>query len=172
MKRMLEKTIDKQKNKFERISLDKVACNNNPNIMADNNVFNLSNVGLKEPTQKIIGYGLNYDIALENIPIKELICDVENIVYGIPKEKSEELRQESAMVIRREKPLESNLSRDESMELKNLKNNKDIIILKADKGSTTVVLNTVEYERKMLEHLSTSSCRKLSCDRARILKRK
>ena len=36
--------------------------------------------------------------------------------------------------------------------------------MKVDKGSTIVVMNTLEYERKMLEHLSTRNYKKLSCD--------
>jgi len=49
-----------------------------------------------------------------------------------------------------------NLSKREFKAILNLRNNKNIVIKSADKGGGTVVLNTLDYENKMLEHLSNN----------------
>ena len=43
----------------------------------------------------------------------------------------------------------SNLTKDEQHALKRLKNNKDIVILPADKGRVTVVMDKTDYHDKM-----------------------
>ena len=59
-----------------------------------------------------------------------------------------------------------NLTRNERLALKELTSNNDIIINKADKGSTIVVRNKKDYIREGLEHLSDSNTYlKLDCDR-------
>ena len=61
------------------------------------------------------------------------------------------------------KPPKSNITKEEELALKNLRSNEDIVILKVDKGGSTVVLNRADYNTKMLDHLTTSgSYRKLS----------
>ena len=42
------------------------------------------------------------------------------------------------------------------MTLRNLRNNEDIIVLKADKGNVAVILDREDYDKKMLDHLSAS----------------
>ena len=44
---------------------------------------------------------------------------------------------------------DSNLTKDEQQALKQLKNDKDIVILPADKGRVTVVMNKTNYHDKM-----------------------
>ena len=48
------------------------------------------------------------------------------------------------------------MSREETSALRKLKPNKEIIILKANKGNATVVMNTYDYHRKMIEHMTMS----------------
>ena len=42
--------------------------------------------------------------------------------------------------------------------------NKDTIILKADKGNDTIILNANDYHTKMIEHLSNGSYKKIEND--------
>ena len=42
------------------------------------------------------------------------------------------------------------------MALKSLNQNKDIVVLKADKGGAAVILNRDDYRMKMLDHLQNS----------------
>ena len=56
-----------------------------------------------------------------------------------------------------QKSSEKNLSKAELKSLKDLINNKDIIIQKADKGNTVVVLNKIDYINKMNNFLQNSN---------------
>ena len=64
------------------------------------------------------------------------------------------------MILRKVNPPKHNITMNETTAIKDLKANKDIMIMKADKGNTTVVLNMSDYEAKMIEHLTTKGCYK------------
>lgn len=67
------------------------------------------------------------------------------------------------MVLRTTKPPRSNLNKEEHEALMNLRNNDGIVVLKADKGGAMVIMNKIDYNTKMIEHLTTSgSYKKLS----------
>ena len=51
--------------------------------------------------------------------------------------------------LKKYKPPSSNISKGEFVAIQELKWNKDITILPADKGRATVTLNTTDYETKM-----------------------
>jgi hypothetical protein len=53
-----------------------------------------------------------------------------------------------------EEPPKSNLSKEERAALKNLRNDENLVILKADKGGATVLMNLNDYNKKMNEHLT------------------
>ena len=67
------------------------------------------------------------------------------------------------------KNIDMNLSKEENFALKNLVKNKDLVIQKADKSNTVVILNK-DYIFKMTEILSdTSKFQKLSIDKNKVL---
>ena len=51
--------------------------------------------------------------------------------------------------LKKSKPPSSNISKGEFVAIQELKGNKDITILPADRGRATVILNTTDYETKM-----------------------
>ena len=53
------------------------------------------------------------------------------------------------------KPPKSNLSRQLQKAVKNLREDRDIVILPADKGNATVILDQTDYAAKM-EHLDST----------------
>ena len=68
------------------------------------------------------------------------------------------------------KNIDRNLSKEEHFALKNLVQNKDLIIQEADKGNTVVILNKNDYNLKMKKILSdTSKFQKLSIDKNKVL---
>ena len=137
---------------------------NSVNVTQKSNVVNLSKLPLDEDSQKVLEYGLNFAIAPSKIPVKNLICSIESAVDGLPEDAAEEIRQECAVIIRRAKPPKLNISCAERKALQNLRRNNQIKIVKADKGNTTVILDTDEYVRKMNDHLACGSYRKLTKD--------
>lgn len=69
---------------------------------------------------------------------------------------SEIIRQDICQILRKCKPPKNNLSYQEFQSLKKLKNNEEIVILAADKGNATVVMNTIDYKNKMSKLLEDS----------------
>ena len=57
-----------------------------------------------------------------------------------------------------------NLKKDEKLALKSLKDCSDIVVLHTDKGNTTVVMDTKDYEQKISELLEDSVYKKLNKD--------
>jgi hypothetical protein len=63
-------------------------------------------------------------------------------------------------------------TQDEKTALRNLKESSDIVILKADKGNATVVLDRTDYDKKVFDILSdSSSYQKLNSDPTRKIER-
>ena len=69
-------------------------------------------------------------------------------------EAADSLRSEVVKTIRRQRQIKQNLSHGERKALQNLKRNKDIMILGADKGRATVILNKADYRKKILDLLN------------------
>ncbi|RVE43361.1 hypothetical protein evm_012001 [Chilo suppressalis] len=67
----------------------------------------------------------------------------------IPAIDADTLRQDVAVVLRHVKPPRPNITSSESAALQDLRKNKNIIILKADKGNATVIMDITEYESKI-----------------------
>ena len=64
------------------------------------------------------------------------------------------LRSEMAGVLRNSKPPKSNITREERKALQDLKKEESILILPADKGKATVLMEVSDYEEKLTEMLS------------------
>jgi hypothetical protein len=67
-------------------------------------------------------------------------------------------------MLKKSKPLTSDVTRKESMTLKFLKDNKEIRILQADKGNCTVVLNASTYKEKVPSLLELGVCEIISAE--------
>ena len=76
------------------------------------------------------------------------------------------------MVLFRAIPPKSNLSRKESLALKTLRDNKDIMILPADKGNATVLMKKEDYHQKILDVLADDAYRAMPCDTTDAISRK
>jgi hypothetical protein len=50
---------------------------------------------------RVLDYGLNFSISLRKIPVKELLCDIENSITYLRYEKDEKLRQECVVLIKK-----------------------------------------------------------------------
>ena len=74
---------------------------------------------------------------------------VESSITRLSDESAECVRNEIVSILRKTKPPEKNITREELLALKELRENEDIIVLPADKGNASVVLDTTEYKRKM-----------------------
>ena len=71
--------------------------------------------------------------------------------------KAQSLRDELTKCIKKAKRPANNISKGEFKALRELKADTDITILPADKGRSTVILNTKDYESKLSTLLSNSN---------------
>ena len=111
--------------------------------------------------ESILKKGLNFSITPKKILVEEVISNIEVAIKDLDIAKSEEIRQDIAKILRTSKPSTSNIYVEEKRALNNLRKNKSIVILKFDKGNTTIIMNRINYDIKMEEHLSNSGCYKI-----------
>lgn len=85
------------------------------------------------------------------------------IWYQEPANIKDQIRQDCSITLRKEKPPKSNVNKQEYLALKTLHSNPDIVMLKADKGEASIIMNKSDYIEKMLDHLNNNGCyRKLN----------
>ncbi|KAL0870054.1 hypothetical protein ABMA27_006218 [Loxostege sticticalis] len=99
---------------------------------------------------------MNFALTPKRIPYENIICGVEETIIRnkVPPTDADILRQDVAVILRKSRLPKSNITAEERRALKDLRQNKDILVLKADKGNATVVMNTGDYDgkiRSMLE---------------------
>jgi hypothetical protein len=114
--------------------------------------MNLSSKPLDDAVYSALQKGLNYAVALTVLPIEDILTGVET---------AEEDTQET---VRDSSRSRDNLTGAERKALRALSKNTDLTILPADKGNATVVLNTVEYNRKIGALLEDPAYRVLARD--------
>lgn len=134
--------------------------------------MNLSDHQLSEEERSVLSKGENFAITPKSVPVEDIIANVEASLRKVPQEIAEKIRQESSRVLQKAKPPKSNITGKEQKALKNLRANKDIVILKADKGNATAILNTKDYESKINDLLDPAIYKKIPRDpTAKILRK-
>ena len=113
-------------------------------------LVNLSSHMLDSAEPTILKKGLNFSVDSKTIPVKSIICNIEDIIQNLNNVQQKTIRQECAVVLRKAKPPKCNITKEEERALRNMRANEDIFILKADKGGATVILDRVYYNIKML----------------------
>ena len=87
------------------------------------------------------------------------MCGVENGLRNIRDEsKTFTVRSKVTEILKKAQPPKKNISKQEIVALKELKENSSLFILKADKGNSTVILDRDDYDlkiRHLLEDQST-----------------
>ncbi|KAI8507908.1 hypothetical protein Bbelb_141480 [Branchiostoma belcheri] len=166
-----EKGKDRQKTKFDRLQQKKTisAADSDPNWRSNSSepktttqaktderwVKNLSSHTLTEPEKSLLSKGLNFAVAPDKIPSIDIVTETESAIRRarLPQRQAEALRTKVATTLKVSKPPTSNITREERTALKDLATNQDILILPADKGRCTVVLDREQYDRKVQDLL-------------------
>jgi hypothetical protein len=124
-------------------------------------VINLSSYELDPPSLHLLQKGFNYALAPRHISMEDIICSIESITHHFPTHEAGEIRQECRRIIQCSKSTSPNLSKEEFDHICHLNDNPNIIILKEDKGNTAVIMNTSNYDSKLLDILSSSTYKPL-----------
>ena len=112
--------------------------------------------------KELLGKGMNYSITPTTIPAVDLVAKIETVLTGMPTEEADTIRADLSSIIRRTQAPKPNCTRNQIAALKFLQQNDNIIILPADKGRATVILNKEDYIRKCNQHLENGPYVKIS----------
>ena len=93
--------------------------------------------------------GLNFAVTTRDFPLKDILVSTEIACKHLSAPKAQSLRAEVTKFIKKTKRPASNISKGKFKAQQELKADTDITILPADKGRSTVILNTNDYESKM-----------------------
>ena len=97
--------------------------------------------------------GANFAITPKHIPTDEFIVATEEAEKYMSKSEGLAMKAEIVEVISTAKKPVSNITKSQRDAIKELKENKDIIIVPADKGRCLVVMDKKEYIEKMEKKL-------------------
>ena len=115
-------------------------------------VRNISSRPLDKTETQVLSYGLKHSITPKLIPTEKIVASVEAALSrqrDLPEPVRDNIRSRVASTIQSTPKLDSNFTREEHRALKRLQNDEDIVILPADKGRVTVVMDKTEYFDKM-----------------------
>ena len=115
---------------------------------------NLSKYKTSKPQESLLAKGLNFSPSPTKIPYDEYIIATEKACRKLNNNEATVLRSEMAGLLRNVKPPKSNITKDERKAIQELKKEESILILPADKGKATVIIDASEYEDKINEMLS------------------
>ena len=155
--RMTENT-ERQKKKFDKFSPVK------PTIDTSRTVVNLTKYELTQDQISVLSKGRNFAITPNKIPVEDIISSVEASIRSLPESESEEIRTEVSRILRKAKPPRPNIKLSEKRAIKELNTNNNILILPADKGNATVIMETDDYKKKINNLLEPTTYRKLPKD--------
>lgn len=119
---------------------------------------------MSETEKSALSKGFNYAIAPKTIPTEEIIASIESTLSSVDVQSAEPIRLDTARILQSARPPKPNLRPSELQGLKALKKNENIIILPADKGNATVVMDTADYKRKMYDILEDGTYKQTNRD--------
>ena len=136
--------------------------------------MNISKEKLTTEEEDFLKFGLNFAPTPRNIPYIEFVAGIESAMHKakISKDMSKELTSRICLAINKSQKPECNMLTSQCKALKSLKERKNIVILKADKGNATVIMDKEEYNKKCLSMLQPPTYLELSKDPTMKIERK
>lgn len=114
-------------------------------------VYNLSTHKVDSAEASVLELGLNFNVAPAP-DVRKVVCAVECAVNQVDPSRRDEARTRAIGVLSglHRRKFVSPLSADERKAVKRLQANTEIVILPADKGNATVLIDTSVYKSKVL----------------------
>ena len=105
---------------------------------------------------KLLKRGANFSVTPPKLPIDDFIVAAEEAGKRLDPGSAAAMKAEIVDIIKKEntKKRYSNITKEEREVIKELRNRKEITIVPADKGRCIVVMDRLEYVKKMEEKLS------------------
>ena len=131
-------------------------------------VINRSARNLTPVEEDVLALGLNFAVVPRVLPKEEIVQRLEPKLFHLKNNVASNIRVQITEVLRRAKLPRSNLTKNMKDAVRNLRADKSIHILNADKG----VLDRVEYDNKVLALLNTQTYKELKSDPTAKIERK
>ena len=127
-------------------------------------IINISFRQLTHIKTDLLVKGLNFSIYSKVMPIKGIIAVMEDAVKDLEKEGTDMIRAKINLTLQNFKPAKEDLSKDKRKALKELQSDTSTVVLPADKGGSTVILNCEDYLEKSMDRINNGSCKLLKKD--------
>ena len=135
-------------------------------------VINLSNKPLTPAQRSDLAKGPNFVVTPRQPPNLEYITAIEAACTKLSQQDAEELRADINRVLRSSYPLKPNLTKAQNTALRELKSDRDCIVLTADKGVAMVVMDRQDYINKANLLLNQNTYKVISKDPSNTIKNK
>ena len=112
-------------------------------------VVYLSSGSLSDAEKALLKKRLNFAVTPANIPATEIIAKVEAAIRQLDAEQADTVRRAVNGILQQAKPPEPNITKEMRDALKSLKEDESIMVLSADKGHVSVLMDTDTYRAKM-----------------------
>ena len=103
-------------------------------------------------------------VTSKTLPNIDIVAPIEDAVKDLEKEEADTSRAKISLTLQNSKPPKDNLSKGERKALKELQSDTSIVILPADKGRSTVILNREDYLEKCMDHINNGPYQLLKKD--------
>ena len=148
-----EKTFNNTKKphieKFRRMQKNTTHWEQQQEIDLNKWVVKLSSRTLTDAEEQVLRRGLNFAPTPRRIPYIDIVAAVEGVTRHLNTEEANELRGSVCSLLKRARPPSSNMDKEERAALKTFRQDKNIVVLPADKGNATVVMDSARYEEKV-----------------------
>ena len=166
-KRLAEKIKAIHKAKLTAI-LGKNKRTKNTNIDKSRWVINVSDRQLNTTEIQVLNHGFNFAITPRDIPTAKIVACIESGIKDLNQTAKDTIRVTVTNILKHAKPSKTtNIPKAQNKALLNLKKDKEIIILPADKGKAVVVMNRKDYEQKLNSLLSDTKTYEKITDKRR-----
>jgi predicted GIY-YIG superfamily endonuclease len=135
-------------------------------------VHNLSKFALTQTQSDVLGKGLNFALCNREVPILDIIASVETGIKDLSEEEKNEVRCMVNLELGKKRNIQPNITQQEYNALKDLRQNKELTIRKADKGGGIVLLDSDDYDTKMQDILASDDYSLLNKDPTSQIERK
>ena len=115
-------------------------------------VTDLTSRKLGRAEMSVLTRGLNFSVTPKEVPVAEIVTHVESCLTSAKLEPdvADAVRAMISASLMKKRELNLNITGEEYSALDALRKDKEIVVLPADKGRSTVVLNKVDYDKKVM----------------------
>lgn len=91
-------------------------------------------------TCTVLSKGLNFAVTPSTIPYKDMLRGVKTALTDLPQAEAEDIRSDVVRLLKTIEPAKPNITWQERITLKEILNDDDMVILKADKFNASVII--------------------------------